>query len=360
MDTRDARADQGGARLDSAWAQEAPLRRIHLWQHSHAVRQMLRAYPPGTDAAVDQIRAAGFFTRLLLWRIALPLYFAREQGWMIPDTRGAMAAIIYLRRNQRRGVRVLHVDDINVDARYRRLGLAQRLMQFAETTARRERRPFLKLAVTVANAPAVTLYRRLGYHEQQYRYFSYDPNSAPSTPFELNRITLRALSQRRARRENQRFFRSEMQGSDPEVADLIVTYYPRGAGGTRVPRAGTLRYAIEDGDQVIGYGDAYRRGRQWNVRLSLTPDYWGSAREREAIQLVTSAVRRAMRPGDEPALFLHVPSAAHVEALAGGTDKLAQVFGMSVQTYSRMIMVKALRIPTSSWRSRPLRSDSDQ
>src|SRR5215831_6567041 len=169
MGTRDARTDHHGARLDSLWAQEAPLRRIHLWQHSRAVRQMERAYSPGTDAVVDQIRAAGFFTRLVLLRIVLPLYFAREQGWMIAGERGGMAATIYLRRNKRRGVRVLHVDDINVDARYRRLGLAQRLMEFAEATARRERRPFLKLAVTVANTPAVTLYRRLGYHEQQYR-----------------------------------------------------------------------------------------------------------------------------------------------------------------------------------------------
>jgi len=342
MDTRDARTDQDGVRLDSAWAQEAPLRRIHLWQHSRAVRQMERAYPPGTDAAVDQIRAAGFFTRLVVLRIMLPLYFAREQGWMIPDERGAMAAIIYLRRNQRRGVRVLHVDDINVDARYRRLGLAQRLMAFAEVTARQERRPFLKLAVTLANTPAVTLYRRLGYHEQQHRFFSYDPVAVASPVSESDRITLRALSQRRAWRENQRFYQSEMQASDPAVADLIVTYYPRGAGGTRVPRAGPLRYAIEDRGQVIGYGDAYRRGRQWNVRLSLAADCWGNAREQEAIQLLTSAVRRAMRPGDEPALYLHVPSAAHLEALVEGADKLAQLFGMSVQTYPRMIMVKAL------------------
>jgi GNAT superfamily N-acetyltransferase len=346
MDTRGTHAVRDGVRLDSAWAQEAALRRIHLWQHGRAVRQMLRAYPPGTDAVVDQIRTPGFFTRLVVQRILLPLYFAREQGWMIPSERGAMAAIIYLRRNQRRGVRVLHVDDINVDARYRRLGLAQRLMAFAEATARRERRPFLKLAVTVANTPAATLYRRLGYHEQQYRFFSYDPVPVASPPSESDRISLRALSQRRAWRENQRFYRSEMQASDPAVADLIVTYYPRGAGGTGVPRAGTLRYAIEDHGQVIGYGDAYRRGRQWNVRLSLAPDSWGGAREQEAIQLLTSAVRRAMRLGDEPALFLHVPSAAHLEALVGEEDKLAQVFGMSVQIYPRMIMVKALEEPS--------------
>jgi ribosomal protein S18 acetylase RimI-like enzyme len=342
MDTRDARADQHGAPLDSAWAQGAPLRRIHLWQHGRALRQMERAYSPGTDALVDQIRVAGFFTRLVLLRIVLPLYFAREQGWMIPDKRGAMAAIIYLRRNQRRGVRVLHVDDINVDARYRRLGLAQRLMDFAEATARRERRPFLKLAVTVANIPAVTLYKRLGYHEQQYRFFSYDPDTVASHPPATGAVTLRELAQRRAWRENQRFYRTEMQASDPGVAELMVTYYPRGAGGTGVPGAGALRYAIEDRGQTIGYGDAYRRGRQWNVRLSLAPDCWGNAREQEAIQLLTSAVRRAMRPDDEPALLLHVPSPAHLEALVDGADKLAQAFDMSVQTYPRMIMVKSL------------------
>jgi ribosomal protein S18 acetylase RimI-like enzyme len=342
MDTRDTRTDHHGAPLDSSWAQEAPLRRIHLWQHGRAVRQMERAYSPGTDAVVDQIRAAGFFTRLVLLRIVLPLYFAREQGWMIAGERGGMAATIYLRRNQRRGVRVLHVDDINVDARYRRLGLAQRLMEFAEATARRERRPFLKLAVTVANTPAVTLYKRLGYREQQYRFFSYDPAIVVSHPQATGAVTLRELAQRRAWRENQRFYRIEMQASDPAVADLIVTYYPRGAGGTGVPGAGAMRYAIEDRGQTIGYGDAYQRGRQWNIRLSLAPDCWGGVREQEAIQLLTSAVQRVMRQDDEPALFLHVPSPAHLEALMDGADNLAQVLGMSVQTYPRMIMVKTL------------------
>ena len=72
----------------------------------------------------------------------------------------------------------MHIDDINVDARYRRQGLAQRLLQLAEDLARNERRPFLKLAVTVGNTPAVTLYRRLGYQEQRHRYFTLVP-SAP-------------------------------------------------------------------------------------------------------------------------------------------------------------------------------------
>jgi ribosomal protein S18 acetylase RimI-like enzyme len=342
MDTRGAGANQDDTRLDSRWAQEAPLRRVRLWQHNRAVRQMLQAYPPGTDAAVDQLRKAGFLTGWLVRRILLPLYFAREQGWVIRDERGGMAAMMYLRRDQRRGVRVLHVDDINVEARYRRLGLAQRLMELAETMARRERRPFLKLAVTVANTPAVTLYRRLGYREQQYRFFSYDPALVASHSPAAGAVALRALDQRDAQRENQRFYRGAMQASDPAVADLLVTYYPRGAGGSGVPRAGTLRYAIEDHGQMIGYGDAYRRGRQWNIRLNLAPDCWGSDSERQVVQLLTRSVQQVMRPGDESLLFLHVPSRGHFEALLDSPDGAAREFGMIVRTYPRMIMVKTL------------------
>src|SRR5690349_17966263 len=174
----------------SSSAGDLPMRRIHFWQHGRAVSQMLLAYTPGTDASVDHLRAAGFLTRLTVQHLLLPIYFAHEQGWSIRGTRGAMAAIMYVRRNERQGIRVLHIDDINVDARYRRHGLAQRLMSLAEELARREQRPFLKLAVTVANTPAVTLYRRLGYQEQQHRFVTYDPATSALRPPEPPDLTL--------------------------------------------------------------------------------------------------------------------------------------------------------------------------
>src|SRR5258708_30384447 len=135
---------------------DMPVRPIRFWQHWRAVGQISRDYPPGADVLVDHIRASGFLTRFLVQSVLSPLYFAGEQGWAVRSEGGEMAAIIYLRRGARQGIRVLHVDNISVNARFQRLGLAQRLLALAEELARAEQRPFLKLAVTVANTPAVT------------------------------------------------------------------------------------------------------------------------------------------------------------------------------------------------------------
>ncbi len=317
------------------------MRRIRFWQHGRAVRQMVRAYPPGTDALIDQIRSAGFVKRFLAQRVVLPLYFAREQGWAIRGERGAMAAIMYLRRNTRAGIPVMHVDDINVDARYRRHGYAQRLMNLAEELARKEQRPFLKLAVTATNAPAVTLYRRLGYDdsEQRHRYFVSALRSLVSLPsMGATDLTLRPLRRRQAAAALQRFYELELTASVPALARMLAVYYP-----LDVPKETKRMYAIEQGGRQIGYGDAYRRGGRWNLDLGLVPQIWGSDIERQAIQLLTSAiVDEASRGREEATIALHLPSAAHFDALSAGAPSLASRLGLREQRYDRMIMVKVV------------------
>ena len=60
-----------------------PVRPIRFWQHWRAVANTFRAYQPGTDAFVDQIRSAGFVKRFVFQYLFAPLYFAAEQGWTI-------------------------------------------------------------------------------------------------------------------------------------------------------------------------------------------------------------------------------------------------------------------------------------
>jgi hypothetical protein len=69
-------------------AQDLPMRRIRFREHARAVQQMVRAYPPGVDALVDRIHSMGFLRRFFLQRIAIPLYFVREQGWATHDAHG--------------------------------------------------------------------------------------------------------------------------------------------------------------------------------------------------------------------------------------------------------------------------------
>jgi GNAT superfamily N-acetyltransferase len=332
--------------LSSASSAAVRVQPIRFWQHGRAVRQMLRAYPPGTDALVDQIRSdSSALTRFVLQRLLLPLYFAREQGWTVRGEQHQMAAVMYLRRNTRQGIRVLHVDDINVDAAYRRRGFAQRLMALAGELARQERRPFLKLAVTVANTPAVTLYRRLGYQDQHHRYFTCVPTVAAS-PGDGSSIHLRPLRRRAAWAANRRFYRIELQASSPAVAEMLVTFYPRGAGNVGVPRAGELRYAVEHGGEQIGYSDAYRRRGQWQLRVSLRPEVWGTALEQEVIQRLLGVVASTQdRPDRNAPVALHVPSSGHFEALGTGVTgahSVASALGLREESYDRMIMVKVV------------------
>ena len=132
----------------------------------------------------------------------------------------------------------------------------------------------------------------------------------------------------------------ELQASSPAVAELMAVYYPQGAGGVGMPKGGAHRYAIEHCGQPVGYGDASPRGTQWNLRLSLQPDVWNTEIERQAIQRLTSAVTSTSGHDDPTTFGLHVPSAAHFDALCAGPTSLASELGFMERSYERMIMTK--------------------
>jgi ribosomal protein S18 acetylase RimI-like enzyme len=314
------------------------LRRIRGTQHWRAVGQILRDYPLGADAIVDHARSANTVVRFSFRNLLGPLYFAREQGWMVRGPRGEIAAMMYLRRQDHAGVRVMHVDDLNVNERYLRRGLARGLLGLAEELARRERRPYLKLAVTVANTPAVTLYRRLGYQVQHHRYFRFAPSSATSHVLASRDVTLhlRRLSRSDAAQAFQRFYRIEMAATAPAVADLMVAYYAQGGSDISGLKTAHRAYAIEGDGEIIGYGDGYRQKAQWHLRLGLRPEFWATDVERQAIQLMGDVLGRA----DDSTILFHVPSAGHYDALCAGPTSLACAMGLSEHGAARMIMVK--------------------
>jgi ribosomal protein S18 acetylase RimI-like enzyme len=316
-----------------------PIRPIRFWQNWRAVANTFRAYQPGTDALVDQIRSAGFLKRCVYQYLFAPLYFATEQGWTIREKHGELAAIMYLRRGARQGLRVMHIDDISVGANYRRLGLAHRLMTRAEELANQEKRPFLKLAVTVANTSAVTLYRRLGYQEQHHHFFTWLPSSAALVrlPMSTN-LVLHSLPRRQASRMFQRFYRLEMMASVPTVASLLEAYYPQGTGITGVPLTGKRSYAILQESNAIGYGDLFRKGARWNLRLSLSPEWWGTETEVQAIFLLASTIGHKLAAE----IALYVPSMAHFDAIRASSHAVTDKLGLMEQSLDRMIMVKSL------------------
>ncbi|MFA5939556.1 MAG: GNAT family N-acetyltransferase [Sinimarinibacterium sp.] len=82
---------------------------------------------------------------------------------VIADRDGAVAGalILLLRRNSRWG----RIYSVVVDPRHRGLGLGRRLVEAAETLARREGCTGVGLEVRADNDPARKLYRSLGYAE---------------------------------------------------------------------------------------------------------------------------------------------------------------------------------------------------
>jgi GNAT superfamily N-acetyltransferase len=269
-----------------------PLTPIRFWQHWPAVEQITRDYPPGADVLVDRIRSSGPLARFAVVRLLAPLYFARQQGWAVRGPHGEIAAVMYLYRDARQGVRVLHIDNITVNGRFRRLGLAQHLLALAETLARAEQRPFLTLAVTTSNSAAVTLYRRLGFQEQHHAYFTFIPTfTLPSRARSLD-IQQRRVSRYHTARLFQKFVQQEVAFSIPQMAKVLTAYYPQGVDlrGRHIQR--TQAYLFEHERKLLGYGDGYSRQRQWQLRLSLLPELWGTPYEAEILQMVT----RAMRP----------------------------------------------------------------
>jgi hypothetical protein len=248
---------------------------------------------------------------------------------------------MYLRRGARQGLRVMHIDDISVGVRYRRLGLAQRLMELAEELATRESRPFLKLAVTVSNIPARTLYRRLGYQDQHHHYFIWTPSPtalhAPTSS--ATSVTLRPLRHRQADRMFHQLRQLEVKASVPALAEMLEAYYPRGIGLTSVPGTGTRSYLVLRDGKQIGYGDRSRQGMRCTIRLSLHPDWWGTDTERHVILQLAGSM-----PQDQQAteIALYVPSAAHFEAIRANPSVVDGEPTLVEQSFDRMIMVKPL------------------
>jgi GNAT superfamily N-acetyltransferase len=78
-----------------------------------------------------------------------------------------------------------YVSNVTVDPSYRRRGFARRLLQRAHEETARRHRSYLTLDVLTTNAPAIALYRSLGYERlrtmRMYRR-SLTPLAAPATP----------------------------------------------------------------------------------------------------------------------------------------------------------------------------------
>jgi hypothetical protein len=250
-----------------------------------------------------------------------------------------MAAIMYLRDERYGGVGVIHVDDINVRAEYRGQGLARRLLALADDVARRKGYRFVTLEVQAGNTPALSLYRKLGYQEQHYRYFAADaealaaqagrPPDAPAA----GETRIRALARSRAIELSRRIFRAEREVDSPDTAPVMATYY-----APRLVRRPLWSEALAHNSTDVGYWFARRDKQGIVVVLGLAPELWGGDAERGVLRVL--AARAGRYKGSQLRLWLM--SGAHHRALTQGSAPLAEAFGLADTSDKRMIMVKVL------------------
>ena len=320
----------------------APIEPIRFFGNWDSARHMYRNYPLGVDAVFDRFQRADALGRIYNQTVYLPLYFGfTGQGWTIRDSQGEMAAILYLRRHDKRGVRILHVDDIEVAEAYRRRGLAQKLLAFAEQTARTEQRPFLTLAVTVANTPAANLYRRLGYQDQHHRFFVptvgwFNRNAPGFVAENAAHITVAALDRRTADKNRDTIYRAEVERSNPTFAPVLIAHYPPTPPRTLFKIGGDTEYfGLRYDGRAVGHVDIFRNYDSARVRVGLLPDLWASEMECAATRATLDYLRRS---GIRDFTYT-VLSIGHHSAIR---ESLAPDFGLCETTAERMLMIKPL------------------
>jgi ribosomal protein S18 acetylase RimI-like enzyme len=80
--------------------------------------------------------------------------------------------IVTFRRGSRKG----HIETIDVNPAYAKLGIGSRLLRFAEEDMRRRRKRWSQLEVSEGNRAALRLYKKAGYtlKERVKRYYRYE------------------------------------------------------------------------------------------------------------------------------------------------------------------------------------------
>jgi ribosomal-protein-alanine N-acetyltransferase len=76
----------------------------------------------------------------------------------------------------RRGSLTGHIETIDVDPTYKKLGIGSKLLKFAEEDMRKRRKHWSQLEVSEGNKAALKLYKKAGYtlRERVKRYYRYE------------------------------------------------------------------------------------------------------------------------------------------------------------------------------------------
>jgi ribosomal protein S18 acetylase RimI-like enzyme len=284
-----------------------------------AITRMVYTNMTGVDEEFTQFISHPFGR--LAGYLMMPLYLLLGgQGYKAVYGRHiAGCAYLYLRR------RSGYVFNVNVNAEFRRQGVASELMNHLESVARAKDQRWLALHVDAQNSPARALYQKLGYRE----YCPYYLQRIAKEPLSLQavgqRVSLEPLGRNEARRVFQRFAALERVQGDSWLDQVVATDF-----APQLPLGGVHCLCRLRGTEM---GYAWIGGAPGHAVLFLffKPDYWG---DWATAAVVAQLLNKVEQPVSE--IDIHLGSSQHYESALTLFESLA----FRPATRPRILMLK--------------------
>lgn len=212
--------------------------------------------------------------KLFLYRLFGPVYVRLTLVGFKVVAQGKIAGYILIKRREHS----LHVWDLVVKPEFRGKGIGKSLMEYAEKYAG-DKYQYITLAVMEDNAPAIGLYKKLGYKNLQFSPICYKVERADTHERGSESLKLElVLGEVAVRSRSEHFFSvlNVVIGLDKsEIARLL---YPPPSKMRRK----TESFKISRFEKEVGYVSVRQRNNLASVFLIIDPDIWGSNVEEEA------------------------------------------------------------------------------
>jgi ribosomal protein S18 acetylase RimI-like enzyme len=173
----------------------------------------------------------------------------------------------------------IHIWDLVVDSRFRRMGIGKGLMEYAETYAKNDYQ-YASLAVMEDNTAAIGLYRKLGYENLQFSPICYQLEKPSKRTKSSDLVKLEPISGEEAIRCRKKHFSNVLNVAIGESNRATVNLlYPLSAK----PRRRTEYFRILASGEEAGYLSSREEEGTKSIFAIIDPKVWHTDTEEKAI-----------------------------------------------------------------------------
>ena len=251
--------------------------------------------------------------KLFLYKFFGPLYVWLTLTGFKAVVSGETAGYILIKKRDMS----IHIWDLVVDSRFRRMGIGKGLMEYAETYAKSDYQ-YASLAVMEDNTAAIGLYRKLGYENLQFSPICYlveKPNGRIATN---NLVKLEPISGEEAVRCRKENFSNVLNVAIGEKNSAIVNLlYPLSAK----LRRRTESFRILASGEGAGYLSSREGGMTNSVFVIIDPKVWHTVIEEKAIM---EAIEYGFSKADQLKICVMQSYERNLESLLRKTNSVAE------------------------------------